>query len=135
MSKLYWVSATISDSGGSANAVVISGVVTEGVSILEEEETANIEDNQDINIAYAGGFTMETRNDTFDGGSNPILNDSRVNTDGATKCRLVLTAENATTATIDAVYLNGRKGVISTGEVGVKLNCKRSDSTDPISYA
>lgn len=134
-SKLYWQKATISDSGGTSNAEVILGVVTEGLEITEEEETVTIEDNQSINISYTGRFVLETINTTFDGGSDAILDDSRINSEGATKARIKLETAGGTTATLDGVYLNGRKGILSSGQLGVKLNCGKSDTTDPITYA
>lgn len=137
MAKLYWVSATISDAGGSTNPETISGIVTEGDKITQEDERATIEDNQEIQISLDGGFSFETRNVNFDGGSDAILDDSRVNTEGATKARLVLTANTGATATLDQVYVNARKKIIQTGEIGIAIDAKRSDevSSDPVSYA
>ena len=137
MAKLYWVSGTISDAGGASNAEVISGTVVDNTEISQEDERANIEDNQEIQISLTGGFSFETRNLTFDGGSDAILDDTRVNTDGATKARLVMTANTGATATLDNVYVNARKKIISTGEIGVMIDARRSDevSSDPVSYA
>lgn len=136
MAKLYWVSATISDAGGATNAEVISNLIVSDDKIAQEDERANIEDNQEIQIQLQGGFSFETRNVNFDG-STAILDDSRVNTDGATKARLLLTANDGTTATLDQVYVNARKMIISTGEVGIMVDARRSDevSSDPVSYA
>lgn len=137
MAKLYWVSATISDAGGATNAETISGIVVDSAEITQEDERANIEDNQEIQISLTGGHSFETRNLTFDGGSDNIMDDTRVNTDGATKARLVLTANTGATATLDNVYVNARKMIISTGEIGIMMDARRSDevSSDPISYA
>lgn len=136
MAKLYWVSATISDAGGTTNSETISNLIVSDDKITQEDERANIEDNQEIQIQLQGGFSFETRNVNFDG-STAIMDDSRVNTDGATKARLVLTANDGTTATLDQVYLNARKIIISTGEVGVMIDARRSDEvgSDPVSYA
>lgn len=136
MAKLYWVSATISDAGAATNAEVISGIVVDSAEIPQEDERANIEDNQEIQISLTGGQSFETRNVNFDG-DTAILDDSRVNTDGATKARLLLTANTGATATLDNVYVNARKVIISTGEVGIMIDARRSDevSSDPISYA
>lgn len=136
MAKLYWVSATISDAGGATNSETISNLIVSDDKINQEDERANIDDNQEIQIQLQGGFSFETRNLSFDG-STAIMDDSRVNTDGATKARLLLTANDGTTATLDQVYLNARKKIISTGELGVMIDARRSDevSSDPISYA
>lgn len=136
MAKLYWVSATISDAGGATNSETISNLIVSDDKINQEDERVNIDDNQEIQIQLQGGFSFETRNLSFDG-STAIMDDSRVNTDGATKARLLLTANDGTTATLDQVYLNARKKIISTGELGVMIDARRSDevSSDPISYA
>ncbi len=137
MAKLYWVSATISDTGGASNAETISNLIVSDDKITQEDERANIDDNQEIQISLDGGFSFETRNLTLDGGSDAIMDDTRVNTDGATKARLVLTANTGATATLDAVYVNARKKIISTGEIGIMLDAKRSDEvdSDPVTYA
>jgi hypothetical protein len=134
MAKLYWQTMKISDTGGTTGQVTISGVITDGIEVIENEETATIEDNQEVNIAYEGGFSAETRNLTLDGGSDPIIDDSNVNSTSQ-KSRVILTAEDGTTATIDGVYVRARKGIISTGELGVKLACARTSDSDPITYA
>lgn len=137
MAKLYWVSATISDAGGATNSETISNLIVSDDKIAQEDERANIDDNQEIQIQLQGGFSFETRNLTLDGGSDAIMDDTRVNTDGATKSRLVLTANDGTTATLDQVYLNARKKIISTGELGIMIDARRSDEvdSDPVSYA
>lgn len=136
MAKLYWEKLTISDAGGATNAKDISGTIVSDDKIVSEDERASIEDNQEIQISLSGGFSLETRNSSFDD-STDIMSDSRVNSDGATKSRLVLTANTGATATLDNVYLNARKMIISTGEIGIMLDAQRSDevSSDPISYA
>ena len=137
MAKLYWVSATISDAGGTTNSETISNLIVSDDKITQEDERATIDDNQEIQIQLQGGFSFETRNLTLDGGINAIMDDTRVNTDGATKARLVLTANDGTTATLDQVYINARKKIISTGELGVMIDARRSDEvdSDPVSYA
>lgn len=136
MAKLYWVKATISDAGGATNSEDWEGIVVDSAEINQEDERANIEDNQEIQISLTGGVSFETRNLT-DGSSNNIMDDTRVNTDGATKARLVMTANTGATATLDNVYVNARKMIISTGEIGIMVDARRSDevSSDPISYA
>ncbi len=138
MAKLYWVSATISDSGGATNAETIKNLIVSDDKITQEDERATVEDNQEIQISLDGGFSFETRNTNFDDNDGTaIMDDTRVNTEGDTKARVVLTANDGTTATLDQVYVNARKMIISTGEVGIMLDAKRSDevSSDPISYA
>jgi hypothetical protein len=137
MAKLYWVSMTVSNAGGATSPEVLSGIITESAELPAEDERATIEDNQDIQIALSGGVSFESRNLTFDGGSDAVLDDSRVNTDGATKARVVMTANTGATATLDQVYLNVRKKIISTGEVGLMVDAKRTDevSSDPLVYA
>lgn len=136
MAKLYWVSATISDAGGTTNSSTISGLLVDSAEINQEDERSNIEDNQEIQISLTGGFSFQTRNSNFDG-STAILSDSRVNTEGATKARLVMTANTGATATLDNVYVNARKKIIESGEIGVEIDARRSDevSSDPVSYA
>lgn len=136
MAKLYWVSATIYDAGGTANGATISNLIVSDDKIEQEDERANIEDNQEIQISLTGGFQFETRNINDDSAS-AIMSDTRVNTDGATKANLMLTANTGDTATLSNVYLNARKKIISTGEIGIMLDAQRSDevASDPVSYA
>lgn len=136
MAKLYWVSAKISTAGADTSEVTISNLIVSDDKITQEDERATIDDNQDIQIQLDGTFSFETRNLTFDGGASAILDSALVNTDGATKARLKLTANDGTVATLDNVYVNARKKIISTGEIGVMLDAKRSDevSADPVSY-
>tara|TARA_R100001086_G_scaffold123462_2_gene63623 strand:- start:718 stop:1128 length:411 start_codon:yes stop_codon:yes gene_type:complete len=136
MSKLYWTTAEIQPAGtpfDSGSDTTFSGILTDGFEIVENEETANIEDNQEVNIAYEGGFVMETRTTTCNDGSTSILN-LTVN-DATAKADVRLTAEDGTTCTIEDVYVNARIGITSSGERGTKLNCKRTSSSDPTTYA
>ena len=137
MAKLYWVSATISDAGAATNSETISGIVADNAELPTEDERATIEDNQEVQISLTGGVNFETRNLTFDGGSDAIMDDARLNSDGATKVRVVMTANTGATATLDNVYANARKKIIETGEVGIGFDARRSDevSSDPLSYA
>lgn len=134
--KLYWVSATISNAGGATSPSVISGLIVSDDKITQEDERSTIEDNQEVQISLDGGFSFETAKINFDGGT-AIMDDTRVNTDGGLKARVLLTANTGDTATLDNVYLNVRKRIISTGEIGIMLDAKRSDevSSDPVSYA
>ncbi len=136
MAKLYWVSATISDAGAATNAKVISGLTADNAELPTEDERANIEDNQEVQISLTGGVNFETRNINFDAGT-AIMDDARLNSDGATKVRVVMTANTGATATLDNVYANARKKIIETGEVGIGFDARRSDevSSDPLSYA
>lgn len=134
--KLYWVSATISNAGGATSPQIISGLIVSDDKITQEDERSTIEDNQEIQISLSGGFSFETAKVNFDGGT-PIMDDVRVNTGGGDKARVVLTANTGATATLDQVYLNARKKIISTGEVGIMLDANRSDevSSDPVTHA
>ena len=136
MAKLYWVSATISDAGGTANANTISGITVDSAELPAEDERVNIEDNQEIQTSLTGGVSFETRNINYDD-DTAILDDSRVNSEGATKVRIVMTANTGATATLDNVYVNARKMIIESGEVGVMVDARRSDevSSDPLTYA
>jgi len=136
MAKLYWVSATISDAGGTSNSNTISGITVDSAELPAEDERVNIEDNQEIQISLTGGVNFETRNINYDD-DTAILDDSRVNSEGATKVRIVMTANTGATATLDNVYMNARKMIIESGEVGVMVDARRSDevSSDPLTYA
>lgn len=136
MAKLYWVSADISDAGGTANSETISGLLVDSTEINQEDERSNIEDNQEVQISLTGGFSFQTSKLSFDG-STSILDDSRVNTEGGDKARLVMTANTGATATLDNVYVNARKKIIESGEIGIEIDARRSDevSSDPVDYA
>jgi len=136
MAKLYWVSATISDAGGTSNSNTISGITVDSAELPAEDERVNIEDNQEIQTSLTGGVSFETRNINYDD-DTAILDDSRVNSEGATKVRIVMTANTGATATLDNVYVNARKMIIESGEVGVMVDARRSDevSSDPLTYA
>lgn len=135
MAKLYWETATIYDAGTTSNGAVVSNLIVSDDKITQEDERANIEDNQEIQISLSGNFSFESRN-LNDDSSSAVLDDSRVNTDGATKCDVMLTANTGDTATLDNVYLNVRKMIISTGEIGLMFDARRSDSvdSDPVTY-
>lgn len=136
MAKLYWTKMEIQPTGTAfddGSDTTFEGILTEGLELVENEETANIEDNQDVNIAYEGGFTAESRNTTCTDGTTNIL-DLTVN-DATAKADVRLTAQDATTYTLDEVYVNARKGIVGSGEVGIKMNGKRTDNTDPVTYA
>jgi len=138
MAKLYWVSATIYDAGGTSNPAVIKNLIVSDDKITQEDERATVEDNQEIQISLDGGFGFETRNVNLDDNDGTaIMSDTRVNTDGATKANVMLTANTGDTATLSNVYVNARKMIISTGEIGIMLDAKRSDevSSDPVTYA
>lgn len=134
--KLYWTSATITNAGGTSSPAVIKGLIVSDDKITQEDERATIEDNQEIQIQLSGGMSLETAQLNVVAGT-AILSDARVNTEGGDKARLVLTAQDGSTATLDNVYLNARKKIISTGEVGIMLDAKRSDAvdSDPVAYA
>lgn len=135
MSKLYWKTCEIQPANTAfddGSDTTFDGILTDGIEIVENEETANIEDNQDLNISYESGFTIQTRETTCQDGTTSIL---ALTVNGGAYADIQLTAENGTTATLTDVYINGRKGIISSGEVGTKLNCKKSAATDPMTYA
>lgn len=136
MAKLYWNTLTIYDAGSTANGATISGTIVSDDKITQEDERATIEDNQEIQISLSGRFEIETRN-LSDDASSAIMSDTRLNTDGAEKCNLMLTANTGATATLSNVYANARKKIISTGEIGIMIDGQRSDevSSDPVTYA
>lgn len=136
MAKLYWVKMEVQPTGTAfddGSDTTIEGILTEGLELVENEETSTIEDNQDVNIAYEGGFTAETRNTTCTDGTTNVL-DLTVN-DPTAKADVRLTAQEGTTYTLNEIYMNARKGILSSNELGVKMNGKRTDSTDPVTYA
>jgi len=136
MSKLYWTTMEIQPSGTAfddGTDTTFSNLLTEGIEPVENEETATIEDNQNVNIAYEGGFTVETQSLTCNDGTTSIL-DLTVN-DTTAKADIRLTAENGTTVTLLGVYVNARRGITTSGELGTKLNCKRTSATNPLTYA
>lgn len=136
MAKLYWTKMEIQPTGTAfddGSDTTFEGILTDGLEIVENEETATVEDNQDVNISYEGGFTAETQQTTCTDGTTNIL-DLTVN-DTTAKADIRLTAQNGTTYTLNEIYVNARKGIIGSGELGVKLNGKRTDATDPVTYA
>lgn len=136
MAKLYWIKMEIQPTGTAfddGSDTTIEGILTEGLEIVENEETATIEDNQDVNIAYEGGFTAETQNTTCTDETTSIL-DLTVN-DNTAKADVRLTAQEGTTYTLNGIYVNARRGIIGSGELGTKMNGKRTDATDPVTYA
>lgn len=137
MAKLYWTKMEIQPANTAfddGTDTTFSELVTEGVEIVENEETATIEDNSDINIAYEAGFVVETRSLLCNDNSTSILS-LTVNQDPPAYADVRLTAHNGTTCTLTDVYVNARRGIISTGELGTKLNCKKTAASDPATYA
>lgn len=135
MAKELWVSATLYDAETVANPAIIRNIIVSSDTITQEDERATIEDNQDVQILLTGSLSFETRNLITDA-ATPILSDPRINTNGSVKGKIVLTSQSGLTAVLDRVYINARKVILSTEEVGVMIDAKRSDvvSSDPIDY-
>ena len=138
MARLIFDSVTITDG---SNTILISGIVTDSITMTEEALQVAIEDNQNINEGYTTTLSFRTR-DLIDNASASIVNSASTNNlvyaGGSNELQKVDITMNGVNGgndyTISGVYVMGRR-VFENGRDEVEISCQVDSHSTKISIA